>query len=287
MAGGCLRGQLAASILVNVKLAPFDRSISPRWTGAGPGPGADNGLWWLWHTLPIMTARSLAPLALALTLALTMSACSLRLTQIVFQRNRAVSTALRRPNQAQVSADEASVFKVVAYAGDVLQEGSGFEVAADEILTNNHVIAGAGRLLVDTSSGVQLPASLVVASPTQDLALLSVADLGGSPLPLAPASPTLGLPVIAVGYPAGGAEVATTGHILGTAQVHVQSEGGTFLGYVISAPVQPGNSGGPLLDPAGQVVGVVFARAAAPAGPAFALLWSQARAFLATNGVRS
>jgi serine protease Do len=168
--------------------------------------------------------------------------------------------------------------------------GTGFIVtSAGHLLTNQHVISGCGRLSVDG----QL-ATVLAGDEVFDLALLQVDALSGAEPAVFAGSPArLNSDVTVVGYPLsgllGGLNV-TRGAVTSTKGI-----GGDGINMQISAPVQPGNSGGPVLNGAGQVVGVVVARlsdsyaietfGSVPQNVNFAIRGEIAKLFLAQNGV--
>ena len=140
--------------------------------------------------------------------------------------------------------------------GDLDASGSGFVVSQDGwVLTNAHV-ARSCRSVAVGSFGT---ASRVVIDDDNDLALLKVdADLG-RPLPLVTGKPRLGEDVLALGYP--------LRSILADSLNVTRGNISSLLGLMndpnylqISAAVQPGNSGGPVIDLAGRVVGIVTAK---------------------------
>jgi len=155
-------------------------------------------------------------------------------------------------------------------------EGSGFVISPDHILTNAHVVAGVTeRQTVTTDSGVTLSATVVFYDPQVDVAILYVPQLGLSPLRFSgPVNP--GDSAVVAGYPLnvpslqaapariGGVQDAQGPNIYDTSTVTRQI-------YEIRALVQSGNSGGPLLSPAGTVDGVVFAAAVGVSDTGFAL----------------
>lgn len=139
--------------------------------------------------------------------------------------------------------------------------GTGFVVATDRVLTNQHVVEGCDRIFVRTADGRVLPA----VPPARvdaglDLALLAVPGDPGEVLPFR-ASPEVrrGEGVIAYGFPLAGLLSSdpklTRGEVNG-----LNGLGNNPNHYQISAEVQPGNSGGPLLDLHGHVVGVVVSK---------------------------
>jgi S1-C subfamily serine protease len=139
--------------------------------------------------------------------------------------------------------------------------GSGFVIDKDgHIVTNFHVIEGAERIQVGFSNRENVEARLVGSDPATDLALLEV-DLPAqafSPLALADSDAVeVGEPVVAIGNPFGLERTVTAG-IVSALQRAVTSPSGSPIDHVIQtdAPINHGNSGGPLLDGLGRVIGV-------------------------------
>jgi len=137
--------------------------------------------------------------------------------------------------------------------------GTGFFITDDGyLLTCFHVVTNATRIRVGTKQGV-LPAELVQFDDVNDVALLKVAGVFDA-LPLADTNNTkLGAAVFTIGFPNPGVQglqpKLTRGEISSLAGVR-DSPGE----YQISVPVQPGNSGGAVVDEYGNVVGIVAAR---------------------------
>lgn len=146
-------------------------------------------------------------------------------------------------------------------AGPPLATGTGFFVNNTDIVTAAHVIEGCGSLWLE-EDGAALAA--IAADPVLDLAVLSSARRSTRWLPLAvQAGPRLGEPVFALGFPYAGTELmadqglsVTGGNV--SALPRSEDAGARVM---VSAPVQPGNSGGPLLGASGAVLGVVVSRA--------------------------
>lgn len=159
-------------------------------------------------------------------------------------------------------------------------QGSGFisnYSGTTVVVTNSHVVSGATNITVSFLNGNTYPARLVGNDPYSDLAVLS-ADAPPSEFhPLAVASsPSLqvGQSVIAVGSPFGLQGSMTTGVISQLGRTISESAtGGYLIANVIqiSAPVNPGNSGGPLLNVLGEVVGITTAIVADSQGVGFAV----------------
>ena len=141
--------------------------------------------------------------------------------------------------------------------------GTGFYVnAGGLVVTSAHVIAGAGAVFVRTSSGKRLPAVVVSNSLSNDIAIVRVDGPTPDYLSLAPTRTTkVGQTVFTYGFPVadilGPEPKFTDGSI--SALSGLQGEP-SFL--QMSVPVQPGNSGGPLVNDSGEVVGIIASQAA-------------------------
>ena len=174
--------------------------------------------------------------------------------------------------------------------------GTGFLVAAERVMTNHHVVAGCDRLLVRGPDGRNHAAVPPAQTDARlDLALLRVPGLSGPALPFRSNPVRRGEGVVAFGFPLAGLLSSdpklTRGEINGLAGLRDDANQ-----FQISAPVQPGNSGGPLLDMHGNVVGVVVSklnaeRVAQRTGDIaqninFAVKGDRAAAFLRAAGVQ-
>jgi S1-C subfamily serine protease len=155
-----------------------------------------------------------------------------------------------------------AVVRVLSTACGLGVEGSGWAVRPDLIVTNAHVIAGADDTTVTTQGGVELSATPVYYSPADDLALLRVQ---GARLPILPVSAdrSEGEEAAVLGYPENGPYAIEPARIGETrATISEDSYGNGPVNREITAlrgAVRSGNSGGPLVDPGGKVVGIVFA----------------------------
>ena len=139
---------------------------------------------------------------------------------------------------------------------EAVARGSGFAIDRHTLVTNRHVVAGADVLEVDTADGRAFKVSTARVGVLGDIAFVTVdgtlpvsADLGGKA--------AQGEDIAAVGYPLGGPFTITRGVVIDRVDGFRFNVQGKILR--ISAEVQPGNSGGPLLDRRGRVAGVVYA----------------------------
>lgn len=166
------------------------------------------------------------------------------------------------------------VFRVRSDACDEL--GTAF--AADgEIITNRHVAAGAQTLDLATWDGQDFTGQVAVHSDTEDLALIDSISPTNSYGTLASSDPSVGTPVWVAGYPEGNQLTITAGKILAVLP-GAPYEGLAGNVFEISNKVEHGNSGSPLLDSSGQVVGVVYYLL--PNGDALAMPVSELEAML-------
>ena len=161
-----------------------------------------------------------------------------------------------------VSQVTASTVRVSGAACGQRLQGSGFSPAPDTIVTNAHVVAGTTRTEVLRPDGRTLPATVTAFDPVRDLALLTVPGLGQPPLGLG--SAVVGETDAVFGHPLGQVPVevsparvlrrvsADIGDIYDRASTARQI-------LVLNAELDPGDSGAPLVNSAGKVVGVAFA----------------------------
>jgi len=159
------------------------------------------------------------------------------------------------------------------FGGTQSDSGSGIIVSARGlILTNNHVVSGATRITVQFggSGGATRLARIVGVDASDDLALLSVTRAGLTLSPLrfgSSAGVRVGDPAFAIGNPYTFDQTLTVGVISALNRTITSPDGASITGVIqTDAALNPGNSGGPLLDSAGRVIGVNSQIATDPSG---------------------
>jgi S1-C subfamily serine protease len=159
--------------------------------------------------------------------------------------------------------------------------GSGFVYAPERVLTNAHVVAGVDQPQVQLrGTGQAYPARVVAFDPSLDLAVLLVPGLPATSLDFADRPAGRGDPAVVAGFPGGGRLTATAARI----RAVLPARGEDIYGrsgvlrevYAFRGEVRPGNSGGPLLAPTGDVYGVVFASGVGDQTTGYAITAEQA-----------
>ena len=143
-------------------------------------------------------------------------------------------------------------------------KGTGFVIKDDgSILTNHHVVAGSERIVVTFADGMESPAVIITAEPERDLAVLAPAQVPDDlqPVVLAPGGQVVpGDLVVAVGFPYGMGPSVTAGVVSGLDRTFRIPGAQPLTGLIqFDAAVNPGSSGGPLVNQSGEVLGVVTA----------------------------
>jgi S1-C subfamily serine protease len=174
-----------------------------------------------------------------------------------------------------VAAAAAETVKVVSIGCGGTIEGSAFPVAPDLLLTNAHVVAGTHETTVVVPGRTfGLRAEVVFFDPKTDLAMLQVAGLNMKPLQFASGGER-GEKGAIIGYPGGGNEqvvgAAVRGELLAVGRDIYSNALVSREIYVLQGTVIPGNSGGPVVDLQGQVLGVVFAKSLVESDEGYAL----------------
>jgi serine protease Do len=163
---------------------------------------------------------------------------------------------------------------------DVRSTGSGVIVdARGYILTNHHVVEGAGTVEVRLSDNRKFSATIVGRDPKTDLAVLKI-EPPAAALPVAALGDSdklrAGQWAIAIGNPFGLDRTVTIGHISATGRTHVGVA--TYEAFIqTDASINPGNSGGPLLNIEGKVIGINTAMVSSGQGIGFSIPINMAR----------
>ncbi len=164
--------------------------------------------------------------------------------------------------------------------------GSGFLISPDgRILTNNHVISGSSKIEVRFSDGSRYTAKVLVADRADDLALIQIDPKKKEPFLKLGDSDGLqvGQKVLAIGNPFGFSGTLTTG-VVSSLGREIRNENSTLEGLVqTDAAINEGNSGGPLLDSQGNVIGIntaILAPSGGNIGIGFAMPINRAKAML-------
>jgi S1-C subfamily serine protease len=161
------------------------------------------------------------------------------------------------PSVVSVRTDQA--LRRLFRSGESRGVGSGFVVDDGLIVTSRHVIAQANRIVVEFHGGWTGSAELVAGDELSDLALLRVPGSPQvAPLELAAADPAIGSLALAIGNPFGEFPGSVSvGHVSALHRRVPAPGGGVIAGMIqTDAALNPGNSGGPLLDSSGRVIGV-------------------------------
>ncbi|WP_249010109.1 MarP family serine protease [Conexibacter sp. DBS9H8] len=156
-----------------------------------------------------------------------------------------------------------SVVKITGSACGLGVEGSGWVAGPGLVVTNAHVVAGENDTQVLVASGTTLPARAILFDPHNDIAILRVPDLKEPALRL-DSHPTVGLSAAILGFPEDGPfnrQPARLGDTEFTETQNAYGNGPVLRDITaLRGLVRPGNSGGPIVDAAGQVVATVFAQ---------------------------
>jgi putative serine protease PepD len=173
-------------------------------------------------------------------------------------QSTSISSATAESIYAQVSP---GVVTITSNVGNGQAIGSGIVLDSQgDILTNAHVIAGARQMQVTLSSGQTVPATLVGSNSAADLAVIRISVPASSLHPVTLGNSggvQVGDTVYAIGSPFGLSGTLTEGIVSNLNQGGAVSTGANLSGLIqTDAAINPGNSGGPLVNAAGQVIGI-------------------------------
>lgn len=177
-------------------------------------------------------------------------------------------------NTAGVRDAAAVAYRVSGRGCSGIVTGSAYPISADHLVTNAHVVSGTtGTRISQENPNFGIPADVVLFDPERDVAVLYVR--GGHFKPLSPGPAQRGTQGAVIGYPEGGPEDEGPAVVDGSLQargrdIYNQNVVDRQI-YVLGATVRPGNSGGPLVDLDGRVLGLVFAASSTNPDQAYAL----------------
>ena len=166
-----------------------------------------------------------------------------------------------------------NVVKISSLGCGGIVTGSGFPIGSGYVVTNAHVVSGTTSHTVQRLDGTTMRATVIYFDPARDVAVLYVPGYTATGLTFGPA--TRGTKGAVIGYPGGQSEKVSAAVVDG----EVPAEGRDIYNqdlvtrqiFVLQASVHPGNSGGPLVDLDGKVLGMVFATSASDPNQAYAL----------------
>lgn len=167
---------------------------------------------------------------------------------------------------AAVQTTRPSVVKIEGKGCGGIVEGSGFVANGNDVITNAHVLAGVREPLIIDSNGTHR-ARVIWFDPGLDMAVLRTSGLAGPPLKLEAATVGSGTAVAVLGYPGGGGFTANGAAVIDSFTArgrNIYDQGETTRDiYSLKAVVEEGNSGGPVVNKDGAVIGVIFAKSTA------------------------
>ncbi|RJQ85860.1 MarP family serine protease [Amycolatopsis panacis] len=204
-----------------------------------------------------------------------------------FEKAPAVDTPPPDTSSANVSAVarrvHPSVVKIRGSAPSCSRslEGSGFVIAPQRVMTNAHVVAGTDEVGIESTAG-DYRARVVYFDPEVDIAVLAVPGLSAPVLPFAPETAKAGDNAVVLGYPLDGPYTSTAARI----RQRINLRGPDIYDantvqrdvFTVRGTVRSGNSGGPMITPDGEVIGVVFGAAVEDQDTGFTLTAEQVRA---------
>ncbi len=228
-------------------------------------------VFWKRHTKTVAVAASVSLLSIFGTL------WSVQQLKAPVQQQTARYVELRREVE-KIKKEQKAIINDIASADGIKTvprsaqfSGTGFAISPDGyLITSSHVVEGADSLIIENKAGLSYKVSTVYRDQTHDLAILKIEDpafegFGKLPYTFKTTASELGEKVYTLGYP-------REDIVFGEGSLSSMSgfEGDTTA-YQISIPLNPGNSGGPLLDDKGNLIGIISGKQAGQEGAAFAI----------------
>ncbi|WP_062518422.1 S1 family peptidase [Demequina gelatinilytica] len=167
----------------------------------------------------------------------------------------ATATPASSPGDGFTHAERIAL-RVWARTCDAYRNGSAWMLDATHAVTNRHVVEGATEIELTDYQGHAYTASVAEISPTDDLGLITIDGTFPEAGSLASAEPQPGEAVVATGFAQGGPLAALEGTLLGTRENQLDPDGAPI--YSLRMHAEEGNSGSPVADTSGTVVGVLF-----------------------------
>jgi S1-C subfamily serine protease len=173
-----------------------------------------------------------------------------------------------------------STVRVESFGCGGLVFGSGFPISRELYVTNAHVVAGTGNQTVRARDGTRHKATVILFDPNRDLAILRVGGANLAPLEARADVPN-GTEGAVIGYPGGGDEKIVGARVVATTSAVGRDIYSRNLAkreiFVLRATVRKGDSGGPVVDRQGRLLGVVFAASTLDGREGYALTMTELR----------
>lgn len=229
---------------------------------------------------PIAVKSKIRQLYPAIGVAASISAITILLASLVFiyidQKPKATFRELSR-DMERIKRDQQAIIKNIKKTENTIipkpgkYEGTGFAISSNGyVVTSYHLIKGSSQLTIENQHGVSFEAKEVYSDPSFDIAVLKITDTtftGFENLPycISRKGAEIGEKIYTLGFPR---EEMVYGE--GSISSQTGYEGDTSS-YQVSIPVNPGNSGGPVFDDQGNLVGLISGKQANTEGAAFAI----------------